>query len=184
MGCHQSVGALRGGHQAVRPSVWRRGCRRAVRRDEDFSAAIRTCTAGLFRSETRVGRGRQGLLLKDDAAVRVQSGRARVSWALWAAKLVASDGRMNVANEGPSVESDEETFMDQHGRSLHLVGADELHEQERTTLRCVMALPGLLNRARSARAVGDRSLRSTALGATRIRTACIVIAWRPSPAIC
>jgi hypothetical protein len=93
-----------------------------------------------------VDRGRQGSLLEDDAAVRVQSGRARVSWALWAAKLVASDGRMNVANERPSVESDEETFMDQHGRSLHLVGADVLHEQERTTLRCVMALLGLLNR--------------------------------------
>ena len=91
-------------------------------------------TAGLFRSETRVGRGRQGLLLEDDAAVRVQSGRALVSRALWAAKLVASDGRMNVPNERPSVESDEETFIDQHGRSLHLVGADVLHEQERPTL--------------------------------------------------
>ena len=74
------------------------------------------------------------MLLEDDAAVRVQSGRALVSRALWAAKLVASDARMNVANERPSVESDEETFMDRHGRSLHLVGADVLHEQERPTL--------------------------------------------------
>ncbi len=146
MGCHHSVGALRGVHHAVRPSAWRRGCRGAVRRDEDVVAAIPPCTAGLFRSETRGGRGRQGLLLEDDAAVWVPSGRARVSRALWAAKLVASDGRMNVANERPSVESDEETFIDQHGRSLHLVGADVLHEQERPTLRCVMALPGLLNR--------------------------------------
>jgi hypothetical protein len=95
-----------------------------VRRDEDFLAAVRTCTAGLFRSETRVGRGRQGLLLEDDAAVRVQLGRAFVSRACWIAKLIAGDGRMNVANERPSVESDEDTFMDQHGRSLHLVGAD------------------------------------------------------------
>jgi hypothetical protein len=63
-----------------------------------------------------------------------------------AAKLVASDGRMNVPNERRAVESDEETFMDQHGRSLHLVGSDVLHEQERSTIRCVMALPGLLNR--------------------------------------
>ncbi len=109
-------------------------------------AAIRTCTAGSFRSETRVGRGRQGLLLEDDAAVRVQSGRALVSRALGAAKLVASDGRMNVPNERRSVDSDEETFIDRHGRSLHLVGADVRHEQERPTIRCVMALPGLLNR--------------------------------------
>ena len=145
MGCHQSVGALRGVHQAVRPSAWRRGCRGAVR-DYDVLAAIRTCTAGSFRSATRVGRGRQGLLLEDDAAVRVPSGRALVSPALWTAKLVASDGRMNVANERPSVESDEETFIDQHGRSLHLVGADVLHEQARPTIRCLMALPGLLNR--------------------------------------
>jgi len=92
-------------------------------RNEDFLAAIRTCTAGWFRSETRVGRGSQGLLLEDDAAVRVQSGGARVSRARWAAKLVASDGRMNVPNERRSVDSDEETFMDQHGRSLHLVVA-------------------------------------------------------------
>jgi hypothetical protein len=141
MGCHQSVGALRGVHQAVQPSAWRRGCRGAVRRDEDFLAAIRTCTAGLFRSEATFGRGKQGLLLEDDAAVWVQSGRALVSLALWAAKLVASDGRMNVTNERPSVEADEETFMDQHGRSLHLVGADVLHERERPTLRGVMALP-------------------------------------------
>jgi hypothetical protein len=69
-----------------------------------------------------VNRGRQGSLLEDDAAVRVQLGRALVSRTLWAAKLVASDGRMNVTNERPSVESDEETFIDQHRRSLHLVG--------------------------------------------------------------
>ena len=124
MGCHQSVGTLRGVHQGVRPSAWRRGCRGAVRRDEDFLPAIRTCIAGWFRSETRVGRGRPGLLLEDDAAVRVQTGDALVSRALWAAKLVATDGRMNVPNERRSVESDEETFMDRHGRSLHLVGAE------------------------------------------------------------
>jgi hypothetical protein len=117
------VGGLWGVHQAVRASAWRRGCRDAVRRDEDSLAVIRTCTAGLFRSETMVGRGRQGLLLEDDAAVRVQSGRAFVPRARRIAKLIAGDGRMNVANERPSVESDEETFMDQHGRSLHLVGA-------------------------------------------------------------
>jgi hypothetical protein len=74
------------------------------------------------------------LLLEDDAAVRVQSGRALVSWALWAAQLVASDGCMNVPNERRSVESDEETFIDQHGRSLHLVGADVWNEQERLLL--------------------------------------------------
>ena len=123
------MSALRGVHHAIRPSAWRRGCRGAVRRDEDFLAASRTCTAGLFRSEATFARGRQGLLLEDDAAVRVQSGRALVSLALWAAKLVASDGRMDVTNERPSVESDEETFIDQHGRSLHLVGADVLHER-------------------------------------------------------
>ena len=100
-------------------------------RDYDVLAAIRTCTAGSLRSETRVSPGRQGLLLEDDAAVRVQSGRALVSRALWAAKLIASDARMNVPNEHRSVESDEETFIDRHGRSLHLVGADVLHEQER-----------------------------------------------------
>ena len=83
------------------------------------------------------------MLLEDDAAVRVQSGRALVSWALWAAQLVARDGRMNVPNERPSVESDEETFIDPHGRSLHLVGADVLHEQERPTIGCLMALLGL-----------------------------------------
>jgi hypothetical protein len=76
------------------------------------------------RSGLRPGsaRGIEGLLLEDDPAVRVQSGGALVSRALWAAKLVASDGPMNVPNERRSVESDEETFMDRHGRSLHLVG--------------------------------------------------------------
>ena len=74
------------------------------------------------------------MLLEDDAAVRVQSGRALVSRALWTAKLVASDGCMNVPNERRSVESDEETFIDQHGRSLHLVGADVRNEQERLLL--------------------------------------------------
>jgi hypothetical protein len=52
VGCRQSVGALRGVRHAVRPSAWRRGCRGAVRRDEDFFAAIRTDTAGVFTSET------------------------------------------------------------------------------------------------------------------------------------
>jgi hypothetical protein len=74
------------------------------------------------------------LLREDDAAVRVQSGRALVSWALWAAQLVASDGCMNVPNERLYVESDEVTFIDQHGRSLHLVGADVRNEQERLLL--------------------------------------------------
>jgi hypothetical protein len=69
-------------------------CRGAVR-DSDCLAAIRTCAAGSFRSETRVGRGRQGLLLEDDAAVRVPSVGALISRALWAAKVVASDGRMS-----------------------------------------------------------------------------------------
>ena len=109
------------------------------------------------------------MLLEDDAAVRVQSGRALVSRALWAAKLVASDGRMNMPNECRSVESDEETFIDRHGRSLHLVGADVLHEQERPTLRCVLALSGLLNR-RSPRVPSGIDL-FAALGATRIRKA-------------
>src|SRR5712692_11404816 len=129
MGCHQCVGALRGVHQAVWPSVWRRrlsGCGAAGLR----LLGIRACATGLFRSETRVGRGRQGWLLEDDAAVRVQSGRACVSRALWAAQLVASDGRMNVPNERRSVESNEEAFIDRHGRSLYLVWADVLHEQE------------------------------------------------------
>ena len=88
-------------------------------------------------------------MLEDDAAVRVQSVGALVSRALWAAKLVASDGRMNVPNERRSVESDEETFIDRHGRSLHLVGADVLNEQERPTIRCVVALRALLNRRSS-----------------------------------
>jgi hypothetical protein len=129
------------------------------------------------------------LLLEDDAAVRVQSDGTLVSRALWAAKLVASDGRMNVPNERRSVESDEETFMDRHGRSLHLVGADVLHEQERPTVRCVMALPGLLNRALSARAVGDRSRRragsdSDSAGMYRHRMAAIsrdLFAFRGMP---
>ena len=86
------------------------------------------------------------MLVEDDAAVSVQAGRALVSWALWAAKLVGSDGRMHVPNERRSVESDEETFIDRHGRSLHVGGADVLHGQERQTMRCVVALPGLLNR--------------------------------------
>ena len=85
-------------------------------------SAIRACAAGWCRSETRVGRGKAGLLLEDDAAVRVQSGRALVSRALWAAKLVASDGSMNVSNERRSVESDEETFIDRHGRIYPLAG--------------------------------------------------------------
>ena len=76
------------------------------------------------------------MLLEDDAAVRVQSVSALESRALWAAKLVASDGRMNVPNERRSVESDEETFIDRHRRSLHLIGADVLNEQRRPTLRC------------------------------------------------
>lgn len=109
-------------------------------------AAIRTCTAEWFRSETRVGCRRQAWLLEDDAAVRVQSGRALVSRALWAATLVASNGRMNVSNERRSVESDKETFSDRQGRSLYLVGADVLNEQERPTLRWLVTLPGLLNR--------------------------------------
>jgi hypothetical protein len=44
--------------------------------------------------------------------------------------LVASDVRMHVPNERRSVASDEETFMDRHGRSLHLVGADVPNERE------------------------------------------------------
>jgi hypothetical protein len=86
------------------------------------------------------------LLLEDDAAVRVQSGRALVSRALWTAKLVASDGRMNVSNERRSVESDKETFIDRHGRSLYLVGADVLHETGATDASLLVTLPGLLNR--------------------------------------
>src|SRR5260370_19371819 len=139
MSSNQSVGALRGVHHAVRPSAWCSGCRGAVR-DYDCLAAIGTGTAGSFRSETMVGHGRQGLLLEDDAAVRVPSVGALISRVLWAARVVASDGRMNVPNERRSVESDDETFIDWHGRSLHLVGADARHEQERPPLRCVMAL--------------------------------------------
>jgi hypothetical protein len=82
MGSHQSVGALRGVHEAVRPPASCRACRGAVRRDEDSLAAVRTCIAGLFRSETRVGRGRQGWLLEDDAAIRIQLGRALVEQGL------------------------------------------------------------------------------------------------------
>jgi hypothetical protein len=104
-------------------------------RDEDFFAAIRTDISGGSSPRPGVDRGRQGSLLEDDAAVRVQSGRALVSRTLWAAKLVASDGRMNVTNERPSVESDEETFIDQHGRSLHLVGRTCCLNGSRPTLR-------------------------------------------------
>ena len=86
------------------------------------------------------------MLLEDDAAVRVQSVRALVSRALWAAKLVASNGRINVPNERRSVKSDEETFLDRQGRSLHGVGADVLNERERPIIRRLMAPPGLLNR--------------------------------------
>jgi hypothetical protein len=152
-GCHHSVGALRGVHQAVRPSAEVVGVRCGG--DEDFLAAIRTCPAGLFRSETTVGRGRQGLLLEDDEAVRVQSVGALVSRALGAAKLVASDGPMNVPNERRSVESDEKTFMDRHGRSLHLVGADVLHEPVERPF-AVRWRGGTPAPALSARAVGDR----------------------------
>lgn len=53
-----------------------------------------------------------GLLLEDDAAVRIQSGRTLESRTLWATTLVASDGRVNVPIERGSFESDEETFMD------------------------------------------------------------------------
>ena len=67
------------------------------------------------------------MLLEDDAPVRVQSGRALESRTLWAAK--------NVPNKRRSVEADEETFIDRHQRSLHLVGADVLHERERPTIR-------------------------------------------------
>jgi hypothetical protein len=90
---------------------------------------------------------------------------------------------MNVTNERPSVESDEETFIDQHGRSLHLVGADVLHERERPTLRCLMALPDSCTRAIDACRRGSISPIYPP-GARRIRKAFIVIAWRPSPAIC
>ena len=114
-------------------------------------------------------------MLEDDAAVRVQSVGALVSRALWAAKLVASDGRMNVPNERRAVKSDEETFIDWHGRSLHVVGADALNERERPTIRRLMAPPGLLNRRSPRVQSGGRSLRSTARGATRIRRAFIVI---------
>jgi hypothetical protein len=69
-------------------------------------------------------------LLEDDAAIRIQSVGALVSRALWAPQLVASDVRMHVPNEGRSVASDKEPFMDRHGRSLHLVGADVLNERE------------------------------------------------------
>jgi hypothetical protein len=85
------------------------------------------------------------LLLEDDPAVRVQSGGALVSGALWAAELVASNSPMNVPNERRPVEPDEETFLDRHGRSLHLVGRTVPNDQERSTIRSVMALPGLLN---------------------------------------
>jgi hypothetical protein len=120
------------------------------------------------------------LLLEDDPAVRVESGGALVSRALWAAKLVASDGPMNVPNERRSVESDEETFMDRHGRSLHLVGR---------TCRMTRSVDHSLcdgaartrEPALSARAVG---IDLAALGTIRIRRAVLVIAWRPSPAIC
>ena len=74
-------------------------------------------------------------MLEDDAAVRVESGRALESRTLWAAKLVASDGRMNVSNKGGSVESDEKTFIDRHGRSLHLGRADVPNEREQPTIR-------------------------------------------------
>jgi len=54
-----------------------------------------------------------------------------------------------------------------------------LNEQERSTIRRVMALLGPLNR-RSPRAPSEIDL-FAARGATWIRKACIVIAWRPSP---
>ena len=111
-------------------------------------------------------------------------GRALISRTLWAAKLVASNGRMNVTNERPSVESDEETFIDQHGRSLHLVGADVRLEQERPTLRGVMALLGLLNPRSPCVPSGLDLFKSTALGAAPILKGVIVIASRSSPAIC
>ena len=124
------------------------------------------------------------MLLEDDAVVSVQSGRALVSWALWAAQLVGSDGRMHVPNERRSVESDEETFMDRHGRSLHVGGADVLHGQERPTMRCLVALPGLLNRrSPRVRSVSDL-FDLPRLEATRIRKAYLVIALRASPALC
>lgn len=74
-------------------------------------------------------------MLEDDAAVRVDSGRAFESRTLWAAKLVASDGRMDGPNTRGSVESDEKTFIDRHGRSLHLGRADVPNEREQPTTR-------------------------------------------------
>ena len=121
MGCHQSLDALRS-VQAVWPSAWRRSGR--VRYGTTRTSWPPSAPAAPDRSGLRPGsaRGMEGLLLEDDPAVRVQSGGALVSRALWAATLVASDGPMNVPNERRSVESDEETFMDRHGRSLHLLG--------------------------------------------------------------
>jgi hypothetical protein len=98
--------------------------------------------------------------------------------------LVTNDGRMNAANERPSVEADEETFIDRHGRSLHLVGADVRLEQERPTLRGVMALLGLLNPRSPCVPSGLDLFKSTALGAAQILKGVIVIASRSSPAIC
>src|SRR5207245_9653115 len=109
-------------HQAVPPSASRSRVSACEATGLRLLSRHPCLPAGCCRSETRVGRAKAGLLLEDDAAVRVQSGRALVSRALWAAKLVASDGSMNVSNERRSVESDEETFIERHGRSLYLVG--------------------------------------------------------------
>ena len=75
------------------------------------------------------------MLLENDATVRVHSRRVLVSSTLCAAKLVASDGRMNAPNERGSIESDEVTFIERQGRSLHLVGQTCRNEPEQPTTR-------------------------------------------------
>jgi len=75
------------------------------------------------------------LLLEDDAAVRVESGRALESRTPRATTLVASDGRVNVPNERGSIESDEETFIASARTESTPCRSDVLKELERPTIR-------------------------------------------------
>jgi hypothetical protein len=105
--------------------------------------------------------------------------RARIPGSLRATNLVASDGCMNVPNECRSVESDEETVIDRYGPRVCRLGRPFcMSRSDRPVAvgRAAVAPEPAL----SARAVGDRFLRSTVPAA--IRT--LIVTARGSCAIC
>src|SRR5262245_1650783 len=96
-----------------------------------------------------------------------------------AAKLVASDGCMNVPNECRSVESDEESRIDRHGLRVCRLGRP--YWMSRNDRPFAVGRAAVTPEAAfSARAVGDRFLQSTAPGAIRTR----IVASRAPLAIC